>query len=219
MVFLSTVVVKDCNLQDAKVLSTGRHQKVIEGACIEGEWERLVGAIGHVIHAREFKAQFYLDNLSFATSYGSDSCTSTIFFLSGYCQTTCLILATSSPSAFRGATENRRPSGSSRFSRGPGGGGASPVLACHDIGKLFADRPCFVLSNGHAVPIYDARKQTGNFYALLADLDRLKRFPVEIPPRSCAVVAYTVNTWGRENPVNVSFNIRWAMVLGVPSEG
>jgi hypothetical protein len=79
IVFLSTIVVKDCNLQDAKISSTGRRQKVIEGACIEGEWERLVGAIGHVIHAREFKAQYYVDNLSFATAY--DSCMFVIFIL------------------------------------------------------------------------------------------------------------------------------------------
>jgi hypothetical protein len=128
-----------------------------------------------------------------------------------------LTSATSSPSTFRGATGNHLPSGSNHFSRGPGGGGTSPALACHDIGKLFDNHPHFSLSNDPAVPIYDARKYTGNFYELLVDLDRLKRFPVELPPRSCAVVAYTVNTWGRGDPVNVSFNIWWAMVLGIPN--
>ena len=72
-------------------------------------------------------------------------------------------------------------------------------------------------NNGPSVPIYDARKYTGNFYELLADLDRLKRFPMEIPSGACAVVAYTVNTWGK-NPINVSFNIQWAMVLGIPGK-
>jgi len=81
IIFLSTIVVKDCNLQDAKMSSTGRFQKVIEGACIEGEWEHLVGAIGHIIHAREFKAQFYMDNLSFATAYSSDNCIFSLFCL------------------------------------------------------------------------------------------------------------------------------------------
>ena len=76
IIFLSTIVVKDCNLQDAKMSSTGRFQKVIEG-----EWERLVGAIGHIIHAREFKAQFYMDNLSFATAYSSDNCIFSLFCL------------------------------------------------------------------------------------------------------------------------------------------
>jgi len=128
-----------------------------------------------------------------------------------------LILATSSPSTFRGANGNRRPSGSSRFSRGPGGS-TSPALACHDIGKSFVNHPHFVLFNGPTVPIYDARKHAGNFYELLTDLDRLKRFPAEVPSRSCAVVAYTVNTWGRENPVNVSFNIQWVMLLGIPGQ-
>jgi len=81
IIFLSTIVVKDCNLQDAKMSSTGRFQKIIEGACIEGEWERLVSAIGQVIHAREFKAQLYMDNLSFATTYGSDNCMFDFFVL------------------------------------------------------------------------------------------------------------------------------------------
>ncbi len=72
--------------------------------------------------------------------------------------------------------------------------------------------------NDSSVPIYDARKYTGNFYELLTDLERLKRFPAEVPSRACAVVAYMVNTWGRESPVNVSFNIQWAMVLGVPGQ-
>lgn len=85
IVFLSTIVIKDCSLQAAKISSAGRSQKIIEGACIEGEWERLVGAIGHIIHARKFKAQLYLNNLSFATAYGSNSCTCAIFhsFFSG----------------------------------------------------------------------------------------------------------------------------------------
>lgn len=47
--------------------------------------------------------------------------------------TMCLVPAVSSPSTFRSG--NRRPSASNRFSRGPGGGGTSPVLACHDIGR------------------------------------------------------------------------------------
>jgi hypothetical protein len=55
----------------------------------------------------------------------------------------CLTPATSSPSTFRNGNGNRRPSGSSRFSRGPGGGGTSPALACHDISTLSFDYPCF----------------------------------------------------------------------------
>jgi hypothetical protein len=72
--------------------------------------------------------------------------------------------------------------------------------------------------NNLSVPIYNTRKYTGNFYELLADLDCLKCFPMEIPSHACAVVAYTVNTWGRGAPVNISFNIQWAMVLGIPGK-
>lgn len=54
-------------------MGNGKMQKVIAGACIAGEWERLVGAIGMVIHQREFKAQLAQDNLSFSTAYSSSS--------------------------------------------------------------------------------------------------------------------------------------------------
>jgi hypothetical protein len=65
------------------------------------------------------------------------------------------------------------------------------------------------------VPIYDARKVDSDFYELVLDVEKLRRINSEIPFGSCAVVAYTANTWGRE-PINISFNIKWAMLLGVP---
>lgn len=71
IIFLSVIVVKECNVGEPKANSTGKLQKFVEGACIEGEWERLVGAIGQIIHAREYKAQLFLDNLSFGTAYSS----------------------------------------------------------------------------------------------------------------------------------------------------
>jgi hypothetical protein len=39
----------------------------------------------------------------------------------------------------------------------------------------------------------------------------------ELPDGSVVVVAYTVNTWGGP-PVNVSFNIKWVMLLGLPND-
>jgi hypothetical protein len=63
------------------------------------------------------------------------------------------------------------------------------------------------------VPIYDARKVDANFYEVLNNIDRLKRYKGEIPCGSCAVVTYTLNTWSRPPQVNVSFNIKWAMLL------
>jgi hypothetical protein len=70
-VFTSVIHVSSCHLEEPKVNSNGKMQKVIEGACIEGEWERLIGAIGQVIHAREFKGQLNGSNLSFGTAYTS----------------------------------------------------------------------------------------------------------------------------------------------------
>lgn len=66
------------------------------------------------------------------------------------------------------------------------------------------------------VPIYDARKVDVNFYELLLNLDQLGRVNREVPTGSCVVVAYTLNTWGKTLPVNVSFNVKWVMVLGIP---
>jgi len=66
-----------------------------------------------------------------------------------------------------------------------------------------------------AVPIYDARKVDGNFYDVMVSVEELKRINCELPPGSCAVVAYTVNTWGKGLPINVSFNIKWVMLLGL----
>ncbi len=70
-VFTSVIHVSACHLDEPKHNSNGKVQKLIEGACIEGEWERLVGAIGQVIHAREFMGQINGGDLSFGTAYAS----------------------------------------------------------------------------------------------------------------------------------------------------
>jgi hypothetical protein len=64
------------------------------------------------------------------------------------------------------------------------------------------------------VPIYDARKINKSFYELVLQVDQLSRIERELPSGSCAVVAYTANTWGA--PINISFNVKWVMLLGVP---
>ena len=71
--------------------------------------------------------------------------------------------------------------------------------------------------NAPTVPIYNARKVNLSFLELLSDLSVLKPYPKELPRGSCAIVAYTVNTWGKTE-VNVSFNVRWAMVLSTPGK-
>ena len=73
IIFTSVVVVDSSHLFEPKMTGNGKMQKVIAGACIAGEWERLVGAVGMVIHQREFKAQLAQDNLSFSTAYSSSS--------------------------------------------------------------------------------------------------------------------------------------------------
>jgi hypothetical protein len=54
------------------------------------------------------------------------------------------------------------------------------------------------------------------FYDIVLNLDKLNHIHRELPPDSWAVVGYTVNTWGSSSPINVSFNIKWAMLLGIP---
>jgi hypothetical protein len=69
----------------------------------------------------------------------------------------------------------------------------------------------------NAVPVYDAREFAGTFEEAAKTLRKLPRYPNEIPPGSCVVVAYTINTWGKQDTgmINVSFNVQWVMVLGI----
>jgi hypothetical protein len=129
LVFISTIVVHSCNIQDPKMNSNGKLQKVIEGACIEGEWERLVGAIGMIVNAAEFKSQIMAGNLTFGTAYASPDYGTYIYSVFAAILIEYMPVG-SSPSTNRGA---RRVSGPNPFSRGPGGAGGA-TLACHDIG-------------------------------------------------------------------------------------
>jgi hypothetical protein len=75
ILFVSTIQVAECHLIEPKFTANSKLQKVLEGCCVEGEWERLVGAIGHIIRAIEYKAQLQAGKLTFGTAYGSgDSC-------------------------------------------------------------------------------------------------------------------------------------------------
>lgn len=71
LTFISTIRVGDCHLIDPKPNPNGRMQRLIEGALVEGEWERLVGAIGQVINKSEYKAQIQAGYVSFATSFAN----------------------------------------------------------------------------------------------------------------------------------------------------
>ena len=69
------------------------------------------------------------------------------------------------------------------------------------------------------VPIYNACYFNHDFTTALKRLDRLVRFSEDIPTGSCAVVGYTINTFTRadDSIKSVSFNIQWAMILGMPN--
>jgi hypothetical protein len=68
LTFTSVIIVDSCHLVEPKPAPNSKPVKAISGAVIEGEWERLVGAIGMVIRERDFKAQLFKDNLSFTTA-------------------------------------------------------------------------------------------------------------------------------------------------------
>ena len=68
-IFTSLILVSSCYLDEPRTSPSGRTQKHVEGACIEGEYERLVGCIGQIIHSREFKGQIAGGNISFTTAF------------------------------------------------------------------------------------------------------------------------------------------------------
>lgn len=70
-IFVSTIRVGDCHLVEPKTTGNGKLLKLIEGAGIEGEWDRLAGVIGQVINKSTYKAQIQAGYVSFSTSFGS----------------------------------------------------------------------------------------------------------------------------------------------------
>lgn len=137
-VFISLILVNTCYLEEPRTSTAGKTQKLIEGACIEGEWERLVGCIGQIIHAREFKGQVQGGNLSFTTAFASSG--GSEFYVLSYVYrwiaiTSHTFLSASSPST---STLGRRVGSASSFSRGPGGHSGSGVLGCYDVGRFIS---------------------------------------------------------------------------------
>lgn len=68
IVLISVMLVSDCFLINPKTSGNAKPQRVISGGIFEGEWERLVGAIGMIARVTDYKAQLYMDKLSFATA-------------------------------------------------------------------------------------------------------------------------------------------------------
>jgi hypothetical protein len=71
LTFVSTVRVGNCYLMEPKSSNNGKIQKLMEGAVLEGEWERLVGVIGQVINKTDFKSQIQAGYVSFVTTLSS----------------------------------------------------------------------------------------------------------------------------------------------------
>jgi hypothetical protein len=75
-IFTSVIIVESCFLDEPKIGGNTKPVKVIQGALLQGEWERYVGAIGMVIRESEFRAQLYKDYVSFSTTTASGMDTS-----------------------------------------------------------------------------------------------------------------------------------------------
>jgi hypothetical protein len=65
--FCSVIHVDSCYLDEARTTGNGKLQKVIKGSMMEGEFERLVGAIGMIISECQYNGQLYKDVLDFST--------------------------------------------------------------------------------------------------------------------------------------------------------
>jgi hypothetical protein len=130
LTFVSTVVVGECYLIDPRSINN-KMQKLIEGAGIEGEWDRLVGVIGQVINQSEYKAQIQAGYLQFTTMFSSgDSGAFTYCFVT----LSMLIKATVVSSPSKGI---RRPSGPNPFTRGPSTTN-SISHSCHDTSMFIS---------------------------------------------------------------------------------
>ncbi|KAF8134067.1 hypothetical protein K438DRAFT_1997894 [Mycena galopus ATCC 62051] len=70
------------------------------------------------------------------------------------------------------------------------------------------------------VPLYDGRGTTINAATDIDNLDdilpRYTENDGEIPNNLCTAVAYTVTQWKKKDEEHVTFNIKWAVVLGQP---
>jgi hypothetical protein len=211
LTFVSAVRVGECHLIEPKSNSNGKIQRLIEGAVIEGEWDRLVAVIGHVINQVEYKAQVQAGYVSFATALTSpdhgellDLYRAIIMLIVKqllrlppiHAISDVLVVLILLPGVPAPAVQRSWPMTLVR--------------------SLLLFDAILHLNSISAVPIYDARKLKfeKSFYELVLEVDQLPRISRELPVDSCAVVAYTVNTWG--TPINVSFNIKWAMLLGIP---
>jgi hypothetical protein len=73
MIFISIIRVHACNIFEPLLSQgVGKPLRSVQGAMIEGEWERAIGSIGMIINEKEFRAPLFRDDLSFTTAFGSN---------------------------------------------------------------------------------------------------------------------------------------------------
>jgi hypothetical protein len=73
MLFISIIRVHACNIFEPLVShGVGKPLRSIQGAMIEGEWERAIGLVGMIINEKEFCAPLFCDDLSFMTAFGTN---------------------------------------------------------------------------------------------------------------------------------------------------
>lgn len=209
IIFTSTIIVSDCNLLEGKMTNNNKLQKSVEGACFAGEWERLVGAIGQVIRLRQFKGQIAGGDLTFGTAYAPVNFGKFPLWNIhvGYCLKPHQVSHLLRLDVQEIVSAGRIHSHVVQMQMAP----CFPVMTSVSYRIFLFSR----MLTYPKVPVYDARKIEDGFLESLSQLDKLKRIETEIPKDSCAVVAYTLNTWGRDE-ISVSFNVRWVMLLGVP---
>jgi hypothetical protein len=95
------------------------------------------------------------------------------------------------------------------------------ALSFHDIGMRLIYLNIFIPLILSTVPIYDARKvRTDDFSEVLDRINEVPRLATDVPEGTCAVVAYTVNTYVKRDDTmkTVSLNIRWLMAMGLPGD-
>ncbi|KAH6871665.1 hypothetical protein BKA70DRAFT_1450893 [Coprinopsis sp. MPI-PUGE-AT-0042] len=166
----------------------GLRQKWLSGIFHSQEWERLVGFIVTVFGYDRLSAQLAKDAIQFTTK------------------------------AYFGKDRDSRTSGSSMskmFSKvkSPSTKGKSKA-----VNAITADT--FSLEFDSDVPVYDARDVQLDFNEDLDRIQHLPRWNQEVPYGSFVVVGYTVAVFKVEKTRSwtVSFNIHWAILVGVPSD-
>jgi hypothetical protein len=194
------------------------HLKFVTGIPHSQEYERMVGLICMMFNEKKLAAQLSQCAITFGTlGYLPEKIPSKRGLYLGYATKFRILDGKSNGNASplkdgvaSGATSTGAPRASSdRTTLDIFDTSASPIRSQVPI-----------LTQSHAVPVYDARGVELNLDQEIDNLDSLplfEDFGGEIPSGSCALVGYTVTKFVsiKAGP-SVSFNVQWLAVLGVP---